>query len=258
MPTTVADAETKQGDEVVTPAPGSSPETKTEPTETVVAPSAGTEKTDTRVPFNQDPAIMDFIDRQVSKGVQEGLRAAGVLKDPNNREDAFERYEQEMVAEGVDAKIAKRIVRIFNDMADKKVKSSVQPFEDNVKVIGAERRIQAFATTVPDFAAVIPKMREIYRNLPEETRNFIDNSPEGIDFLYSKAKRMMPATSTTTQTTTTQKPASSSSSSSSSRSVPKTDAGGIDWALKAQECLDKGDKEGYRNAVLALQTERKR
>lgn len=203
-------------------------------------PSAETQKTE-RIPFDRDPAIQDYIARQVSARWQDLMSVQGLSQ--RVKENVSAGMENELIEEGVDSKVAKKIVSVFSRMADDKVKSAMEPLQKDVQNLSINDKFIAFAGEHPDFENHRKAMFQIYSNLSDAEKNFIENSPNGIDFLYSKAKVLSGSGVNAQSKMPGNPPANRAGIKISESNV---------WANKAAEALSKGDKKAYGEAIANL------
>lgn len=220
---------------------GSSPE-KTATTETPQNTVAEPQQSAEKIPFDQDPRVQEYISRQIEKRWNRFLAES---ETKAQEQDISIQLEREMIDEGMDARTAKKIINVFARLADDKLKKNLYPLQEDLNKQVIMNRFVQFASSHKDFESYRSTMWDIYSNLSQDEQRFIESSPNGIDFLYSKAKLLkQPASENQSQTFSTQ-----------GRGTGKFNPG-ENLAEKASEALSKGDKVAYKELMATLNARR--
>lgn len=214
--------------------------------------SAETIKTEGTRPFNEmirNPEFQDYFDRQVRREVENQVNQyISTLPKPTQEEkqDIIAQVELELDKKIKDGTVtSKDIIESQRKVADHLFESRNKGQEEQMKQMALTHRINSFAMDHPDLPNYKDTMLSIFKSLPESEKGFIRNSDNGIDFLYSKAKRISPA-------------ASSFSNSSSfagtfpagrAQSSEKKTGGASTELSKAQEALKGGDRAAYERIM---------
>lgn len=149
-------------------------------------------------PFNEtmkelmaNPEFVDYIKRQnredVQFGVQRELERLGVKGSP--KEDEAEKLAQEFATEtGVDLAQAKSFVKYAIKIAESKVK----PIQETQVAHGQSQalmgRVHQVRAKYGDVEGVSNKMWDMFNKMDEFSQSFVLNSPDGVEWLYAKAK----------------------------------------------------------------------
>ena len=137
----------------------------------------------TAVPFDQDPKIRDYIDRQVKKGIESGLRAqpqAPAAQPADN--DPWDMLAKEFTDDHeLDPQAAKKLVS--------KIKKSVdiasQPMRERLNQFEMNARFAGIFSKYPDAAKHEKAMLETFERMDEHQKNVVLRSPIGPEYLYT-------------------------------------------------------------------------
>lgn len=198
------------------------------------------------VPFNNDPAIQDYIDRRVESRLREISQYGqpSPVQKPEESDPLQDVAKELAEQEKIDPAVAKSFVDKFVRIARHVTK------EDRAKLTQFEltqRFAQVFAQN-PNAEALAPRMRSIFTGLTELEKNFVLNSPDGALYLYDRAKRE--------ENRGALPPAArfNASNPPSRGSSPETKVGSkTSLFAKANQCLAKGDRAGYEEVMQQIQ-----
>lgn len=159
-------------------------------------PSAGTLKTEGKVPFHElmnDPEFQDYFNRQLDKRVKELTVNSSQKQDP---EDVVGQIASELKEEfEMSDKQARKLAEIMNKVSSNVVTKNLGTVHKTVERISLSERVAGFQSTHPDLPNYADEMRKTFSRLSPQDQKFILESDTGIEFLYSKVKLSRPSSS---------------------------------------------------------------
>ncbi len=185
-------AENKDGKPTPTPEspPGNEPIVEGQAT----TPPEGAQNTPaTPVPFDQDPKIQDYINRQAEKRAEakviEKMAEYGIKPQTQAATgDELDKIAAEIAEEhGLEPKLA----RSLTDKMKRANKGEMDKMRSEVDNINLTLRFgQVFANN-PDGQKYSAKMQEIFNDMGTLERDFVLKSPNGPDYLFGEAKKRL-------------------------------------------------------------------
>lgn len=145
-------------------------------------------------------------------------------------------------------KLDPKDLEVVVQLAKEAIKEEIIPIKNTVSNFDLTLRFANLYSKYPFARKLDSKMKEVYNNMDSVTKEFVLNSPSGVQFLYTQTKDIHGIKEEGP-------PTIKSPESSSSFSGPKQEeklAENQTLLSNAVDLLSKGDRVGYEKAMLAL------
>ena len=211
---------------------------------------AGAQNSDDQVPYNENPKIQEYINRQVETRVEHGVNSKLATMGLNiSRQNGQEKSVLDQIAGELteEYQLHPEKAKSLAQKMRRAASQDVEPLKTKVEEMELTMRFGSVYSKNPDAGQYQKVMTQIFGQMNEVERNFVLRSPNGAQYLYEEAKKRFPV------------PGSSDfakGGSSHSKGIPPQQKGGVgqqthlDGALKA---FQSGDKTEYENRMRLIQ-----
>lgn len=222
----------------------SSPEnTSTEATQTPAGANTS------GLPFHENPEIQDYIQRQVDARTERNradiIAAMNLAKPREQTVDELDQFASEFAAENdANPKAIRKLIAKVVEEARKSVSAETGEIRARQENYDMMLRFGALYAQSPDAKQHEKVMLDLYNGMTEVERNFVQKSPDGPNFLYTKAK-----TKASLGMPTARDFAAGSSPSSRGSSFADKVGDSSVLSTRAADALARGDKAAYEEAI---------
>ncbi len=176
-------AESQESEETSAPAEANSasPETKPE------AKSEAKKENDNKIPQDRFNEVIG--ERNELRKRLENLESRFTKQEDANRPNPVDLAVQKLMKRGIDEESARILVETQLEVTNSVVNDRVAPIEKHSVEAEIGAWTKEFANSHKDYAELEPLMYSVFQSLPEQTQTLVVSSKEGLELLYSHAKR---------------------------------------------------------------------
>jgi hypothetical protein len=147
-------------------------------------------KPDTEKPFHEHPRFKELIEEKnaLKQKLDEMQSQIASTLNKQNQVSPVDEAVDKYVKAGLKEDQARLLAETSAELSSKIANQRVAPMEQATLQNTIDSWVDKFAKEHEDYEALQPLMFEMFSKLPVAQKDKLSSSPEGIDYLYSKAK----------------------------------------------------------------------